>query len=1036
MDLLKWYFVCAVMITAELDLETHFECATEESSDRIRLYLGLYNLKISCYLKVSNSFEQQKRLSTLYSTAGLAPSLAVYDRTESAVYNFQMSLLPNQSTWSIDIPRNNITLNRDVAPVDEWYVQFSMRHGFIIFSTEGTLLDTLREPLLQWSIGEQISARVVTAMINNVVDLRVSKNPCANDVAVLAPVFAPGTSSGIILTVTKSGFSSTNDHWFNCTETLCEILKGDCSGLATIDVKLTSYHLLILTTRGLFISQDLTIREKGSLNASQCFYSQDPFSQWYSCRVSNETSNTHVAFLVDREQHTGIVLSFTPARGAVVSVFSMSGPEMKNVTKFPPVSMSFIPRGMFSPPYNHQLYLYGSEVWSSADGGSSFTRIISLEGEAVVKAFNYNHDQAIVFVTNLGSVYLSKADMGRYTQLNQTGYNISSLYCDHLGSSALLSLNAQKPNGLNVDHIETDSLIKDDDLAFDRPLSLQFTSDETVLFHEHLPLHNASLTPQAGLFSSSHINKVIKLSAGGSGLITQVYQIRIARGFVAVAKANILESFQGDSLTTEPIQQYTLTVTNESYITLRLEGNGSHGFQDTHIGKTVVIPGSSSYLIMEVLGGRTALADPTMPTLTAVNQSYGAGKWLLFNSGGRGRWQMREIECRHTLQSLDGLRSNSLVYINVRETRRFGFRASMSDSCTSVFRKKLMKVTLGNPSLLKVTTTHRWDILNNHILEITVFSFFVQKGLTTVTVTIPEASLACTSAVFSFTLQSSCPPGLCLRYIPDNAISPQDWLHGKPVDAMGNRRLMDLPVNYRPPSQLGVDIPISDNIYNADPSQPHPREFSEISEDRGRYKQCAGKSSSAECGCTDDLRLSPFAAHSDCRKRVLRLIYPVNNLSLTLYITRPGYENMPLKAPMFITVTEVNSRTNWKVTGSDAVPSMLKIQEYLWSSLITTLYNPEGLLISCNGTELFHFRITVIPGMMLCDLVEEIQIYVDDPPLLFPVDSTAATVLAGLLLAGFLMMHSKIRFPSRESIEAKLRRHRSMFKRGRVVPRL
>jgi len=32
--------------------------------------------------------------------------------------------------------------------------------------------------------------------------------------------------------------------------------------------------------------------------------------------------------------------------------------------------------------------------------------------------------------------------------------------------------------------------------------------------------------------------------------------------------------------------------------------------------------------------------------------------------------------------------------------------------------------------------------------------------------------------------------------------------------------LKDLPVNYRPPSALGIAIPLSHNIYNADPSKP------------------------------------------------------------------------------------------------------------------------------------------------------------------------------------------------------------------------
>nr|XP_015206442.1 PREDICTED: cation channel sperm-associated protein subunit beta isoform X1 [Lepisosteus oculatus] len=1081
-DFLACFVVAAVtsrfILSVTSDLEkTHFECTTEEHSDRIRLYLGLENLKISCYLyDDSYNLEQQKRLLMLYTSAGLAPSMEVYNRTDSKVFAFQMSLLPNQSIWSIDIPRRNITINTAVAPVDEWYVRFSMHHGLNMFSTEGTLLDTVREPLLQWTIGEQIPPPITATLINHVVDLRVSKNPCANDVALLVPVFAPSKSAGVILTVTRSGFTSSNNRWFNCTKKLCQLLNGDCIGLATVDVKLTNYYLFLLTTKGLFLSQDMTSQGTGSLNftlldissltqmdyssttlwyshhclhdkanfqddyvslissgtdvenkASQCLYSRDPFTEWHSCDISNMTSHRHVSFIYDGQQHTGIVLSYTQEKGAKVSVFGMRGPVLKKKARFPPVRLNFISHGMLFHPNSHELYLYGSEVWSSADGGSSFSRIITLEGESVVNAVSCIHDQTVVFVTNLGSIYLSKADMGRYVKLNQSQHGVSTLYCDHLGSLIILSLHAQSPNGLNVDNIPTTSLIQHDDQSSEGALALQYTSDKTVLFHEHLPLSSPSLVTGPSLFSPSHVGKVIRLSTGGSGVITQVYRRRTAEGFVAVAVAEILEGFKGERLTTEPIQRCRLTVSKGPNAILRLEDPSfSPGFQDTHIGKTVVIPGSSSYLITGVFDSRAALALPTLPTIVPFNKTYSPGEWLLFNAMNRGAWKMMEGECRHTLQSLNNLRTNSLVYINLKEELTFSFKASVFGSQTLVFHKKLMKFTIGNPSLLKVTTAHSWDRANNHILNITAFSNFFQKGQTTVIVSIPEASLLCTSTPFVFTLQNSCPTGLRIRYIPDQVISAHDWLHGDPRDSKGVKRLIDLPVNYRPPSQLGIAIPVSDNIYNADPSRPRPREFYQISKDTGRYKQCAGKPSAAECDCTDELRLSPLVANSDCRKRVLRFMYPVTNLNITLYITRPGHKNVPLTAPEFVTVTEVNNKTNWKITGTNAVPSMLKMRDYLGSRLNSTLYNPEGLQISCFGSELFHFQIAVVPGVLLCDMVEEVQIYVDNPPLAFPaqylINTITAVVLGGVLLAGFFLRRSKVRLPSKQSFVALLRK--------------
>uniref|UniRef100_W5N6L5 Cation channel sperm associated auxiliary subunit beta n=1 Tax=Lepisosteus oculatus TaxID=7918 RepID=W5N6L5_LEPOC len=1072
-------FITFTTVQFNLDLEkTHFECTTEEHSDRIRLYLGLENLKISCYLyDDSYNLEQQKRLLMLYTSAGLAPSMEVYNRTDSKVFAFQMSLLPNQSIWSIDIPRRNITINTAVAPVDEWYVRFSMHHGLNMFSTEGTLLDTVRaEPLLQWTIGEQIPPPITATLINHVVDLRVSKNPCANDVALLVPVFAPSKSAVMLRKSFISWWLYKQLIWVKISSKLYKHLKVKyCIGLATVDVKLTNYYLFLLTTKGLFLSQDMTSQGTGSLNftlldissltqmdyssttlwyshhclhdkanfqddyvslissgtdvenkASQCLYSRDPFTEWHSCDISNMTSHRHVSFIYDGQQHTGIVLSYTQQeKGAKVSVFGMRGPVLKKKARFPPVRLNFISHGMLFHPNSHELYLYGSEVWSSADGGSSFSRIITLEGESVVNAVSCIHDQTVVFVTNLGSIYLSKADMGRYVKLNQSQHGVSTLYCDHLGSLIILSLHAQSPNGLNVDNIPTTSLIQHDDQSSEGALALQYTSDKTVLFHEHLPLSSPSLVTGPSLFSPSHVGKVIRLSTGGSGVITQVYRRRTAEGFVAVAVAEILEGFKGERLTTEPIQRCRLTVrfANSRDFTYVLTAF-SPGFQDTHIGKTVVIPGSSSYLITGVFDSRAALALPTLPTIVPFNKTYSPGEWLLFNAMNRGAWKMMEGECRHTLQSLNNLRTNSLVYINLKEELTFSFK--VVEKTLSSWIMKLMKFTIGNPSLLKVTTAHSWDRANNHILNITAFSNFFQKGQTTVIVSIPEASLLCTSTPFVFTLQNSCPTGLRIRYIPDQVISAHDWLHGDPRDSKGVKRLIDLPVNYRPPSQLGIAIPVSDNIYNADPSRPRPREFYQISKDTGRYKQCAGKPSAAECDCTDELRLSPLVANSDCRKRVLRFMYPVTNLNITLYITRPGHKNVPLTAPEFVTVTEVNNKTNWKITGTNAVPSMLKMRDYLGSRLNSTLYNPEGLQISCFGSELFHFQIAVVPGVLLCDMVEEVQIYVDNPPLAFPaqylINTITAVVLGGVLLAGFFLRRSKVRLPSKQSFVALLRK--------------
>ena len=96
---------------------------------------------------------------------------------------------------------------------------------------------------------------------------------------------------------------------------------------------------------------------------------------------------------------------------------------------------------------------------------------------------------------------------------------------------------------------------------------------------------------------------------------------------------------------------------------------------------TVVSPGSTSFFIIQVTQNGSVWGQATEPTL--MNRGSWAlptGSWLLFNTV-MGSWTLREGHCRHKLQSLDNLRPNALVRINVRETRTFTFKAFMPDYC-------------------------------------------------------------------------------------------------------------------------------------------------------------------------------------------------------------------------------------------------------------------------------------------------------------------------------------------------------------------
>ncbi|XP_041964031.1 cation channel sperm-associated protein subunit beta-like isoform X3 [Alosa sapidissima] len=910
--------------------QNFIQCFNDTGTGRYRLYLGLEDLVMDCMLATNAGSSRQSTYQLkLYAAAGLLPKIEIYNRTNVLSFTFELNI--NTTKWRATVPRRNITIMTEIAPVDQWYFEISMFQGFealhakakLLETLKGTLLDVAREPILQWTIGEEVSPQVIIPHEHRITKVQVTQSPCANDVAVMAPVFEPGGRTGVILSVTNSAFTSSG-RWFNVTKTLCDLINdlSGCVGISLVDLKLTNCYLFLLTNRGLFISQDLlssateplkfsllvlpvlaqmdyasttlwfspqcvtnrlyfaddfvslvSNKGEGGQLQSRCVYSGYPFTQWYVCKASavercKKITHRYLSFLHDPYQHTGLLLSHSEEEGAMLSVFNLQKDGLKDLTKFSPAKMLFKPKGIFLKD-NHVI-LYGSEVWSSSDRGFSFTKILNMDDDIIMDVLSCTYNSIVVMLSDKGTIFLMKA------------------------------------------------------------------------------------------------------------------------------------------------------------------ANMKFGIQ--HVGLSVVCPGKTSFVILQVYQDGTALAGMCMPVLHHYN-ILKAQTWLFFNASRMGSWSLHEGPCRHELQSLDNLRRNSLVRINVHETLRFTFKAFMSDYSFSMTRsKKLMKVILTNPSAMRVNARHYWDKTNNHMLNLTIYSHLCKKAMTMVTVFIPEcvqamtmvtvfiteASLLCDSPSFTFTLQNACPEGLSIVYLPSQPISDYEWIHADPEDDFDNKMLFDLPVNYRPPSQLGVLIPTSENIYNADPNQRFPRQHYPESKTSGQFKQCAGKKSAEECGCTDALRVSPLAINSDCRKRVLRKTYPLTNFNITLYLRRTNRPNQPLRSPYFVTVTEVNNRTNWAVTGTHITPTLVKMRQYLKSTLNKTFYNSEGLQISCYGSELFHFRIAVIPGVVLCDLVEEVQIYVDKAPLAFPaaylISCMTAIALGGFLLLGFLLRNSTP--PTANSIKA------------------
>ncbi|XP_054828600.1 cation channel sperm-associated auxiliary subunit beta [Eublepharis macularius] len=759
----------------------------------------------------------------------------------------------------------------DIAPTEQWYVKFDMHHGLKMFTTEGTLLDVAREPILQWVLSNPVK---IETLLSHVINTMVAKSPCANDVAIIGLTF-DDTVLGVYMGFSWSGFTTRDTFWNNFTDSICAVLDYECSELSLLNVILTNTRIVLLTTLGLFISEDLRYgnfhelkffkpnfcgfemddyfrakiwyniqclanqenyevdyiaisftKDKTLSQESTCFYSNDPFKEWYSCldrKKQNEKliSRRAVSFLIDYQQNTGVGL-LTQQNKALVSVKKLTGHKLHRRRKFPNFwfpDTQFEASGMFFHPNSHFLYVYGNQVWLSEDGGNGFQLLIKLTYETVIKTDTCVHNQAIIFVTDKGSVFYAKAGVHRYAKLTGSiDHDVFNMNFDHLGDLFCITLNDTVKDALEVKKMDVNTLLQvyytfdvlmlnEDDLSFDGALSPQYVTEEQIIFFSHIPLgpYDNDTIPR---FYNLYIGKALEYGMGGSGIINQVFEHnKYPPNFISSIIVDVLDRFPVETSISSPCVLNTLTILQPDPGTtafkLQLGASDSNIFQVSDIEKTVVIPGFSSFLITDVVDDLTALADATMPYRVPINIVFISRQWFLYDFGttnGR-KWRVIVDRCRYTIQQLDDLPVHAIKYLDLGSKMNFSFRVTPVNVAFQVFQMDLMEVIVGRPSLLDVITEDYWDDTDSYILKIMVQSKFFEQ------------------------------------------------------------------VNYRPPSILGIAVPLTENFYNADPAKPRMRDYFQGSKSSGTYKQCANKKSRSECGCTDNMKLSFFVAFSDCKEK-------------------------------------------------------------------------------------------------------------------------------------------------------------------------
>nr|XP_023484056.1 cation channel sperm-associated protein subunit beta isoform X5 [Equus caballus] len=948
------------------DMEQSFACASQgfpQKNEIIKLYLSSDDLKIQCFFQSESVFTAKEFLS-IFTSGGLAPSLGIINSTYSGIFHFNLTLFSDRVYWLINIPREHITKNTDVAAVEEWLVRITLQHGLNIYTTEGTLLDSVREPILQWHLGSVMTKNDVRKLYPHVVDLTVTKCPCANDVALL----------GFILN-------------------------------ATLDVD----YVTITFERNRTLSE-----------ASSCFYSKEPFLEWLPClphisKGAKTIPSTVITFLVDQEHSSGIYL-FQNQKQTSASVCLLKNSKLESKQRFPlflfPSSFSS-PVGMVFHPRSHFLYAYGNQVWLSIDGGNTFDFLADFHDDIIKNTYHSFYTSDIAFVSQSGNVYLTKAGLEQYSKIGSISDKIFTLYYDHMGFIHKLTPDRFEAGGSLAAFGNFRGIFgQAPDMGFETALAPQHITLNEMIFYAYVPANEPKDSIHTKQFNNIHFGKEIHSRKTGTAYIREILQHNRPEGFLSSVIAEVIDPFGIEEASESSCLSSSLSINQTGHfsykLTLQLQTPGIiSSFQDSDIEKTVVIPGYSSFLITSILDDKNALAIATMPERVPTNRIFPKDSWFLYNFGQKnGRtWKIHSKPCNYWFQQHDdSLSLNVLKYIDLGKSHTFKVKLIPHTKGIQILEAPLLTVIVGSPTLLEVKAEGAFDDTDSYTLEISAASKGLRQGSTSLALIARGASTECFVTTMVPILKSSCSYLKSMHHVPSTSITLEHWISGIHKDKQGFNQIKTLPVNYRPPSNMGIAIPLTDNFYHADPSKPIPRNLFPKSKKSGKFKQCANVSTREECNCTQDQKLSHAVAFSDCREKVPRFKFPVTQYPISLEIhSEDG--RIPLESPYLVTVTEVNERRNWKL--KHTVPETVsKLKFYLEPILHAQVYNPSGLNLSIKGSELFHFRVSVVPGVTFCNLVEEFQIYVDEAPLPFPghtlIAVAAAVMLGGLIFITFM----------------------------------
>ncbi|XP_063966132.1 uncharacterized protein LOC129277542 [Lytechinus pictus] len=211
--------------------------------------------EISTDIPDESGSETNRALGHTFVSLGLIPSLTIINSTWSKTFSFGTdSWRPEEGYWVMHLHCSVFTCTGSVN-IGEWYgiVEMDVHTGLLRKTV--SIVDPQTEPIqtLCDATSSIPTTSIATASYSRLVS---SQSPCSPDVVVMATI---SDDSSVHMGLSYKGLQPDSVDWFDLTDILCgNSSSQDCDLGSLIDLKLTSEHLIILTSEAIF-----TIHLKG-----------------------------------------------------------------------------------------------------------------------------------------------------------------------------------------------------------------------------------------------------------------------------------------------------------------------------------------------------------------------------------------------------------------------------------------------------------------------------------------------------------------------------------------------------------------------------------------------------------------------------------------------------------------------------------------------------------------------------------------------------------------------------------------------------